>query len=216
MNINILELFKWTELPKKGATGNLSNQYEGLRWLSQERVKGKCWPYKLAIETSLEVLAPFDITCEPLVETQVSVNDEMELNKLSEFTETTFWIKREKIYIGIRNSNWFRLYQYFSNGSWHPVFIPNGQGSLEWRLGWGIEIPEGYSILIQPIEGESRFRIHPGILNEKKLKEMNDSGLGLSIAIEPIVEHKINKGDLLCRIYVVKLDYKLNVEYLRG
>ncbi|PXA37850.1 hypothetical protein DD918_13295, partial [Staphylococcus pseudintermedius] len=85
-----------------------------------------------------------------------------------------------------------------------PILIPNGQESLEWRLGWGLEISEGFSILIQPIEGEARFRVHPDILNDKKLKEMNHNGLGLSIAIEPMMKHKINKGDLLCRIYIVK------------
>lgn len=81
-------------------------------------------------------------------------------------------------------------------------------------MGWGLEISEGFSILIKPIEGEARFRVHPDILNDKKLKEMNHNGLGLSIAIEPMMKHKINKGDLLCRIYIVKTEYKLNVEYL--
>lgn len=49
-----------------------------IRWFTKKRVKGACWPYKLAHELGWVIRSPIDVTIEPVEEVQVSVDDPQE------------------------------------------------------------------------------------------------------------------------------------------
>lgn len=200
--IKFIKLTDWTMLPKKEEMQNTEFEDQGIRWIKNKRIKGKCWPYKMAKKVGWTIVSPIDITAEPVQELQVS-GDEGDLENIKELTGINFWVKREDTYIGVKPDGWFRVHQAQKDGSWHPMFIPNGEGSFEWKLGWGIEIPKDYVMLFQPLEAQKDFIVHPGLLTSKKLSEFNQRSIGLPIAFEPLQTTQIKRGDPLAKMLII-------------
>lgn len=199
--VKFIRLNNWSILPTKEKVTTPEPIPTSIRWLTKERVKGACYPYKMGKQLGWIISSPIDVNISPVEEIQIRGNRE-DVTEVGRMLGIDFWVQRGETFIGIKPSSWFQILQARVEDNWQGLFIPNGERTFEWRLGWGIEIPDDYFLLIQPLEGEENFIVHPGLLFPKSLEKFNH-GLGQGIAFEPKKQHKIRKGDPLARIFVL-------------
>ncbi|MFC5701443.1 hypothetical protein ACFPVX_09105 [Cohnella faecalis] len=176
---------------------------EDFRWIKQRRVKGACWPYRAAKELGWTIRSPIDVDIEPVSEMQITTEKPEEIAQIQHLSGISYWQQRENIYLGVKPSGWFQLHQFKVRNNWYQMFIPNGEGTFEWRLGWSIKIPNEHVLLFQPLEDtDSSFVVHPGLLTAKGLERFH-SGLGLPIAFEPRQTRRIRRNDPLAKLLVL-------------
>ncbi|HEU4965260.1 MAG TPA: hypothetical protein VFV52_15635 [Bacilli bacterium] len=198
--VTFLKLQDWALPPIQEKISTPEPVSLSLRWCTNERVKGACYPYRMGKELGWTICSPIDIEIFPVEEVQIrgTRDDVMEVGRMMGID---FWLARGESFIGIKPAGWFQMQQAKVGDSWQGLFLPNGERTFEWRLGFGVEIPEDYVLLIQPMEGEQNYIVHPGLLFAKSLGKFNQ-GLGLGIAFEPIRQHKIRKGEPLAKLLV--------------
>ncbi|MGG3191079.1 hypothetical protein ABEP42_24055 [Priestia megaterium] len=198
--LTLFNLNKWSILPEKEQIDKPKiNVDRDLRYIHNQRVKGVCWPYVTASKFGWIIKSPLDVAIEPVEEYQVKCDSD-ELEDLGGMLDVNFWIKRGDVFLGIKPDGWFRVHQARINGVWQNLFIPNGEKTFEWRLGWGIECPEDYVLMILPIPNQKKIKVHPGILTNSSLKKFNESGLGMSLAFEPIEKATIKRNEPIAKI----------------
>lgn len=201
--VKFIKLNDWTVLPFKPVPEKIeTNSSQNMRYVSNQRVKGMCWPYVAAQNIGWIVKSPIDINIEPVEEYQIKCTEE-QLQEIGAMLEIDHWVKRGNIFLGLKPNGWFRLHQAFINGIWQNLLIPNGEKSFEWRLGWGVECPEDFILMILPIDSQEKIKVHPGVLTNKSLFDFNNNGLGLSLAMEPLKKATIKKNEPIARIMVV-------------
>jgi hypothetical protein len=89
-------------------------------------------------------------------------------------------------------------------GNWESMFVPNGSGTVEWRLGWGIEIPERYFLMIIGA-GLAGLEIPLGVVAADTVNAMTARG-GFSIAVHPAGVAHIQRGDPIARLVLLHPD----------
>ncbi|ARU60298.1 hypothetical protein CBW65_03885 [Tumebacillus avium] len=198
--VRFLKLHDWAMPPKKEKVQGVESQMNARRWLVQERVKGACYPYRMGKEIGWTIYSPINIEIFPVEEVQIKGSSE-DVHEVGRMLGIDFWMARDNMFLGIKPAGWFQVQQALVDGMWQGLFLPNGERTFEWRMGWGIEIPDDYVLLIQPLEGEENFVVHPGLLFAKSLAKFNQ-GLGFGIAFEPKRQHLIRKGDPLAKLLV--------------
>lgn len=175
---------------------------DDFRWIKQRRVKGACWPYRAAREIGWTILSPIDVEIHPVSEIQIGAEHAAEIAQIQHLTGIHYWQRREDIYLGVKPSGWFQLHQFKIGSNWQQMFIPNGEGTFEWRMGWSVTIPEDWVLLFQPLDNaDSSFIVHPGLLTAKSLDRFH-GGLGLPIAFEPKQTKLIKRHDPLAKMLV--------------
>lgn len=207
MKITFTKNYNWAILPKKKKYHISEYDHRDLydsnfRWVRKTRQKELCMPWRIGNELGWYILSPIDILMSPVDDVEIHL-DEKELEDTQKFLGFKNLWKRDDSYISVSN-DWMKLYQYRGvNGNWEAMFIPNGEGSIEWRLGFSIKIPKGYSLLLCPIEGAEKYEIPFGLLPEKYVNEMS-SGDGISIAITPKVKFQLSRGEPFARIILIE------------
>jgi len=217
VNVIFERQYDWAFLPIKKKADEVDSSIKELyednfRWLRQNRKKEYCAPWRVGNELGWYVCSPIDVTIYPLDDFEMSLDpNEMEnIHKVLGFKN--LW-KRENSYISLKD-DWLKLYQFKGKtGSWDTMFIPNGEGTVEWRLGFSIVIPNEYSLLICPLEENKGYSIPYGVLTSKQLSSMNSNG-GVSIAIKPQKILKICRGEPIGRIILISTNsIKASHEY---
>lgn len=215
--VRFLKLNDWCVVPEKNRVDKpyQDNDESGLRWVKKERVKGLCRPYILGNTFGWSIKSPIDINIEPVKDVQVACSAE-ELEEIGNITSIDFWVKRGSVYIGVSPDGWFRFYQSKINNRWQNLIIPNGEGTFEWRLGWGMEIPDDYVIMIAPLfDSIKHIKVEVGILESETLNKLNSSGLGMSVAFKPLKKGIIKRGQPIANLFIFpKSALKLKVETL--
>lgn len=218
MSENIIKFLKfndWSLIPEKNKLDSPNlKRFEDLRYVYNQRIKGVCRPYVLAQKVSWEIRSPIEVQVEPVEEYQLYCKEE-ELQSLGSTLNIDYWIKRGDVYLGLKPDGWFRLHQAKMNGQWNNLFIPNGERTFEWRLGWGLECADDQIAMLLPAEGQDKIKIHPGILESKTLNRFNEAGTGMSLAIEPIKKATIKRNEVIAKLIVMPksvLDIKTIVE----
>ncbi|MBW4717319.1 hypothetical protein [Saccharothrix obliqua] len=84
------------------------------------------------------------------------------------------------------------------------MFVPNGSGTVEWRLGWGIRIPDRYLLLVLGA-GHPGLEIPLGILLARVVNAMTDRG-GFSLAVHPTEPTTVRRGDPVARVVLLHPD----------
>lgn len=81
------------------------------------------------------VASPVSVTLSPLDDVQIAAGDDEEVRAAGRlFVREEFW-RHDDGYIAVSRNDWLRTYQYRgADGRWQGMFLPNGQGSAEWRL----------------------------------------------------------------------------------
>ncbi|MBW7473972.1 hypothetical protein K0T92_04400 [Paenibacillus oenotherae] len=193
----------WAIPPVKEHVTVQPSHDEDFRWIKQRRVKGACWPYRAAREIGWTILSPIDVEIYPATEIQIGAEHAEEIPHIQHLTGIHYWQRREDIYLGVKPSGWFQLHQFKVDNNWHQMFIPNGEGTFEWRMGWSVQIPNDHVLLFQPLEHtDNSYIIHPGLLTAQSLDRFH-SGLGLPIAFEPRQNKVIKRSDPLAKMLVL-------------
>ncbi|WP_218013929.1 hypothetical protein, partial [Rubellimicrobium rubrum] len=109
--------------------------------------------------------------------------------------------RRGEFFIGLRQSSGLRAYDFQAGDHWEAMFLPNGEGTLEWRLGFEVKCEKGYSVLVQDA-AQAGFRTLQGVLTEPILSRMSSTA-GFSIALKPEGEVQIRRGDPIAWIYAI-------------
>ncbi len=198
-----LKLNDWSIIPEKnkGESPN-SKKFEDLRYVYHQRIKGFCRPYVLAQRISWEIRSPIEVQVEPVEEYQLSCKEE-ELQSLGNTLNIDYWVKRGDVFLGLKPDGWFRLHQAKMNGQWHNLFIPNGERTFEWRLGWGLECTEDQIAMLLPAEGQDKIKVHSGILESGALNRFNEAGTGMSLAIEPMKKAIIKRNEVIAKLIIM-------------
>ncbi|WP_437907618.1 hypothetical protein WME95_06860 [Sorangium sp. So ce327] len=200
-------IHRWALLPYKhrietSDAARKAKLYEReFRWLRARRVPPLCRPWRLGQELGWLVPSPIDVRLTPIqgVEVEADHDSLQELAHASDYTQ--LW-HRDSFALVLKPSDWLRFYQYRTKEGWMCMFLPNGEGSVEWHLGWQIDIPDDMFLLIMPGPDIPGLEVPLGVLDAKSIGRFNASH-GVSIAVRPQREIAIRRGDPVARLVLL-------------
>lgn len=202
--------YGWTILPYERKVDLQSEREnsqiyeEHFRWFRRNRVGELCRPWRLSHEIGWIISSPIDVNFTPLHDFEVSGSSE-DTSVICDITASNELWKRDKTSLAIHKVPWLRFYDFRTSNGWEAMFLPNGQGSVEWRLGWEMYIPDGHYIMIMPIDNIIEIDVIGGVLDSKTLHQMNQS-LGMSIGIRPRRSIEIRRHQPIARIILLHPD----------
>lgn len=166
-------------------------------------------------EIGWTILSPVDVEIKPIQEIQTSADRPEEFARLKQLVSMEDWAYKKDTIIGVTPAGWYKIHEYRYRGMYYPMFLPNGEGTFEWRQGWSVEIPDDHLLIYQPLEShDNRFITYPGVLMGPALTRVQDK-LGLPIAFEPLKESRIRRGEPIAKLLVVpKSVLTLKSEYI--
>jgi hypothetical protein len=177
---------------------------QAFRWLGSRRIPERCGPSQMAAQLGWVVRSPMNVTVGPLTQIEIATDDGDELQELSLVLPSHELWRREDGYLAVPRPNWLRLYQARFGTGWEATFVPNGQGTFEWHLGWTMTIPQGYAVLVMGHE-QCALDVPMGVLREPVIARLNQ-GHGQAIAIRPSAEISIRRGDPIARLVLLHPD----------
>lgn len=210
VSIEVRKLHPWALLPEKQHIDKLPSRDEAalleanFRYHRKARAKEFCPPWVLGQELGWQLLSPVTIDFSPVDDVQVAADaDPAEAGRLLDVTE--FWLRGSTFMAAPRNS-WIRSFQYRGReGGWEAMFLPNGEGTVEWHLGWAARIPDDYFLMVSSLDDSSGLEIPTGVMTAKQVNRTWD-GVGISVAIKPITTHRVTRGEPFARVALVHRD----------
>jgi hypothetical protein len=175
---------------------------ENFRLIRQSQSAEFCWPWRLGQEIGWVVDAPVSVSMDALNDIQLDCPDPNESPPT--VTKALF----------TRHAGWMRLYEYRENGRWLSMFMPLGQGAVEWLVGWDLTIPSGYFVMLLPYEPIQNLEVVVGLLDHKNLERMRATN-GVPIAVRPRGPVTIRRGQPIVKIILLHPDSsraKMSVE----
>jgi hypothetical protein len=101
-----------------------------------------------------------------------------------------------------QSAMWLRFHQYRTDEGWQSMFIPNGEGSVEWKLGWDVDVPPEFCLMVLPWQPRVELEIPMGLLDAKTLQRFGAAD-GMSIAIRPVAPVRIAREQPIARVVPV-------------
>jgi hypothetical protein len=206
MALQFSKIFPWAILPiKEKVNASLFDEedqimHDNLRWFRKMRVREHCRSWKMSSELGYVVKSPISCSISPFIDFELESSiDPDELKVFASVSGVNQFWNRPGLSIGIEGGEWLKLYQFKHDQKWNTFFVPNGEGTVEWHLGFKIELPAHHFILVLPYDYNSAYSIPYGILDSKTLSRLN-SDLGMSIALKPLQKTQIARGTPLARI----------------
>jgi hypothetical protein len=203
--IRFIRLHDWAVLPRKraldidAARAKAKVYQEHFRYVRARRQAEFCSSWVLGQEYGWRVHSPVDVTLDRLDQVEVEPDDTpAEAVRAAAMSEV--WV-RQGTALALNRPPWLHLYEFRHRGGWESMFIPNGQGTVEWRLGWTIEGLESQSVMVFPSEQRPDLGVQMGILTPATMRRL--STIGLSIAISPRSAVSIKRGDEIARVALV-------------
>ncbi|MDA5147331.1 hypothetical protein PEM37_38105 [Streptomyces sp. AD681] len=209
MEVPFRQIQPWALVPSKyevdrqRSRSDAAVYRENFRFVRAERRPEYCAPWVMGRELGWQVLSPVDITFTPL--------DQIELDGVTEpeaagraVNRTELW-QREKSHLAVEKSSWLHLHQFSTPRGWENMFLVNGAGTVEWRMGWTADVPRGYFLLILPLEGATGLEVPVGILSSSITARMAKEH-GLSIAVKPTATTTVRRGQPIARIVLLHAD----------
>ena len=211
--VEITRLTSWALAPVKKRIARSSARQEAavlaesFRYHRLFRHASACPPWVLGQELGWVILSPVTITLTPLDDIQLAAHehdggavDPREAARL--LGREDFW-RRGDGFIATRRTDWLRSYQFRgADGAWEGMFLPNGQGTVEWRLGWGLRIPDNAFLMITALDDGPDLTVPTGILTARQANRTS-SGSGFSIAIRPTRPVTLERGEPVARIILL-------------
>lgn len=160
-------------------------------------------PWRIAHEIGYVIRSPFTFELDTFTEFELAAD--LPPDELEDFVRWSgvnqIW-NRGRFKIGVTGGEWMRLHDCKTESGFVSPFYPNGDGTVEWALGFEVDLPEEIMLLIQPYhETPTDFSIPAGILGFKTLAHFRkQSTMGFPIAIRPLCRAIIRRGDPLARI----------------
>lgn len=200
------QLYPWALMPAERGTQvekPKRDLFDDFRYFRQNRRRENCWPWRVANQLGWDVCSPVDVTVEPLsdIELTASLSQEEILSIAGAANLTELW-RRGDSHVAFPSSSWLRLYDFRHNDGWRPMFTPNGQGSVEWSLGWSLDVPTDMAILVMRPDRElSGVEVPMGVITSRKAQDFT----GFSIAIEIRARTTLRRGDVVARLLPISM-----------
>lgn len=211
-DIEFIPLHPWSLPPVKPHTDRTTARTERdlyqqhFRHLRITRLPADCPPWTLGQNLGWTVASPITLTMTPLDDIDVAVPDDEDLRTVSRRTGRSEMWKRGDDWIATSHS-WPRMCDYRTpTGEWEGMFLPNGAGTLEWRLGFAARIPEPYFLTVLPLDPPlPGLDIPLGIIGAKTVNAMEATG-GISIAIRPTHPLTLHRHQPIARLVLLHPD----------
>ncbi len=212
VNVQVCQLHDWAVLPYKARVDRSGPREEArilaehFRYHRNVRSSAACPPWVLGQELGWIIASPLRMNFTPLNDIQVTAgNDDERIETSHLFARDQFW-RRSEGYIALSRNDWLRTFQYRGKeGRWEAMFLPNGQGTVEWRLGWAIRIPERYFLLVTAAGELEGITVPQGVLTAQQANRTLEQG-GFSIAIRPDRDVTVHRGQPIARIVLLSPD----------
>ncbi|MFE4526807.1 hypothetical protein ACFRMO_25190 [Streptomyces anulatus] len=207
-------LQSWALPPEKSRTDRGTARAErdtyrdSFRYLRIPRLPADCPPWVLGQELGWAVRSPVTLTMKPLDDIGIAVPEREDAHQAGRRLGGAGMWQRGEEWIAARNADWLHLGDYrAANGSWEGMFLPNGLGTVEWRLGWAATIPARTFLMVMPPPGSGPdgLRVPLGVIPAKSVNAMADRG-GMSIAVEPERPVTVHRGQEIARIVLLHPD----------
>lgn len=207
-------LQSWALPPEKPRTDRGAARAErdtyrdSFRYLRIPRLPADCPPWVLGQELGWAVRSPVSLTMKPLDDIGIAVPEREDAHQAGRRLGGAGMWQRGEEWIAARNADWLHLGDYrAANGSWEGMFLPNGQGTVEWRLGWAATIPARTFLMVMPPPGRGPdgLRVPLGVIPAKSVNAMAGRG-GMSIAVEPERPVTVHRGQEIARIVLLHPD----------
>ncbi|WP_063791315.1 hypothetical protein [Streptomyces torulosus] len=188
---------------RQGSRDTAAVYRDNFRFVRAERRPEHCAPWVMGRELGWEVTSPVDVAFTPLDQIELDGGTEPEAAGRAA-NRTELW-QREKTHLAVEKTSWLHLHQFRTPRGWENMFLVNGAGSAEWRLGWAIDVPRGYFLLVLPLEGSSALDVPTGILSNTVLTRAGQEN-GVSIAVRPTGPVTVRRGQAIARIVLLHAD----------
>jgi hypothetical protein len=209
--IELSRQYPWAILPAKPrvdrtAARETADVYsKHFRYLRQLRTANACPPWVLGQELGWIIASPVDVTMGRIEEVQFHAESREEAISVGRMLNRTEIWERETGWFATRSDGWLKLTQFRGpEDRWEAMFLPNGDGTVEWRLGWGARIPNDMFLLIMGLN-ESELQIPLGIMAAKYVNRTYEFG-GLSIAVRPLGPVTVTRGMPIARMVLLHRD----------
>ncbi|WP_427917418.1 hypothetical protein [Streptomyces sp. cg40] len=171
---------------------------ENFRHLRAARQPEFCAPWNLGQRVGWRVFSPVDVTLTALPQIEISAEDtEASAGSVG---KQEVWL-RGGTALAMDRPPWLHLYEFRDGDGWGNMFVPNGQGSIEWRQGWMPDDFQPLSVMVFPSEELPELGVLVGVLTPASLERMQSTGF--SIAISPRTDVDIRRGQEIARIVLV-------------
>ncbi|MGW4412421.1 hypothetical protein ACWEJ6_51095 [Nonomuraea sp. NPDC004702] len=129
-----------------------------------------------------------------------------ELAMLGRMLERPDLWRRDVGWLATPRTDWLRFHQFRNDeGGWEGMFVPNGEGSVEWRLGWSARIPPEMFLLVTGLDAPSGLEIPTGVLAARHVNATSGRQ-GMSLAVRPHRDTVLTRGAPLARIVLLHRD----------
>ena len=197
-------LHPWAVLPEQRAADiDAAKERERLyrenfQYLRAARQPEFCAPWVLGQRIGWRILSPVDVTVTPLPQVEISGDDSAAA--AAAVGKQEVWL-RSGTGLAMDRPPWLHLYRFRDGEGWGNMFVPNGQGTVEWRLGWSPDDYQPLSIMVFPSEEVPDLGVLVGVLTPASLERMQPTGF--SVAFRPRTEVSIARGQEIARAVLV-------------
>jgi hypothetical protein len=194
----------WALLPERrtvdieGAKERERLYQENFRYLRASRQPEFCAPWILGQTIGWRILSPVDVTLTPLPQVEVSSEDTE--SAAQSVGKQEVWL-RSGTALAMDRPPWLHLYQFREGDHWGNMFVPNGQGTVEWRLGWMPDGVKPHSVMVFAGEELPELGVQVGVVTPASLGRMESSGF--SVAVRPHGSVSVRRGQEIARMVLV-------------
>jgi hypothetical protein len=222
MQVTFRQVFPWAILPRKVKVDPEPKREEArlmeenFRWVRTSRAAELCRPWRLAQEVGWVIDSPVSVTMDALHDVQVDCPPEAlrQVTNLANATENWLVERGERIHC-TRTAGWLALYDFRHEDRYTRMFYVNGQGTVEWVMGWDVTIPPSYFLMLLPYEPIPNLEVISGVLDAKSLLKPLGRRIGFSLAVRPTGPVALRRGQPVARLILLHPDtftVKANVE----
>lgn len=200
--MDFTQLYSWSVPPTKyrvdlsSARARRKHFRDSFTYLRAERQPEFCPAWVQGATIGWRIASPVDISFSPVEQTEIAWSDDPSIS-VQAVGMNQVW-KRENTALAVKPPAWMSAYEFETTTGSQSMFIPNGLGTVEWRLGWRATSTEAYGLLVILSPECSDLGVEIGFFSGKTIDRLND--IGFSIAIAPTTEFSLQRGDEIARL----------------
>jgi hypothetical protein len=214
MDLSFQANHPWALLPRKIKVDLRAKQQEvemfqeNFHWVRMGRSSELCYPWRLGEEMGWVVDSPVDICMDAIHDVEVNCLEAEVANVANMAHATEFhWAaskttKEQQYALFTRNAGWIRLFEYRTPRGFRSMFLPIGQGAVEWHLGFDAIIPAKHFLLVMPYRHYPNLEVVTGVLDSKSSERFDDKA-GFSIGVRPLGPVKLTRGQPIARLVLL-------------
>ncbi|WP_424216484.1 hypothetical protein ACN20G_30595 (plasmid) [Streptomyces sp. BI20] len=180
---------------------------DSFRHLRVPRLPADCPPWVLGRELGWSVRSPLTLTMTPLDDVGLAVPPGEDPHRVGRRLGGHAMWRRGEDWLATGPAPWLHLGDHRTAEGWEAMFVPNGQGTVEWHLGWAARLPPGTFLLVMPPPDgpPDGLDVPVGVLPAKAVHAMAERG-GTSIAVHPRRPVTVRRGQEVARIVLLHAD----------